>query len=164
MKSTTELSLGPARGADLPRIAALSRNEIEVGLAPAWTIARLDRSRRDRETMMLVARLRGVPATEAFAGFAIMSFGDARAHLALLAVEPRLRRRGIARRMLEWLEQSALEAGTFDLTLEVRATNPGAQAFYLACGYEVAGRVSRYYQGAEDAIRMRRDLRVRGAN
>ena len=30
MKSTAELSLGPARGADLPRIAALSRAEVEV--------------------------------------------------------------------------------------------------------------------------------------
>lgn len=159
MKSTTELSLGPARNADLPRIAALSRQEIEAGLAPAWTMARLDRSRRDPETMLLVARLRAAEGNGRFAGFAIMAYGDTRAHLNLLAVDPALRRQGIARRMLEWLERSAIEAGTFDVTLELRASNQGAQAFYAAQGYEATGRVSRYYQGIEDAIRMRRDLR-----
>ena len=55
---------------------------------------------------------------------------------------------------------SALEAGTFDITLEVRANNHAAQAFYLALGYEPVGRIERYYQGVEDAIRLRRSLRV----
>ena len=113
--------------------------------------------------MLLVARLRGTETAGEFAGFAIMSYGDSRAHLNLLAVEPRQRRRGIARRMLDWLEQSAIEAGTFHVGLEVRASNRGAQAFYLARGYEVTGRVRGYYQGIDDAIRMRRDLRAQPA-
>ena len=62
--------------------------------------------------------------------------------------------------MLEWLERSAIEAGTFEVGLEVRAGNRGAQAFYFARGYEVVGRAPGYYQGIEDAVRMRRDLRA----
>jgi ribosomal-protein-alanine N-acetyltransferase len=89
-----------------------------------------------------------------------MVYGDSRAHLNLLGVEPRFQRRGIGARLLRWLERSALEAGTFDITLEVRAANHAAQSFYLARGYEAVGRIERYYQGVEDAIRMRRDLRV----
>ncbi len=89
-----------------------------------------------------------------------MVYGDTSAHLNLLGVEPQFQRRGIGRRLLRWLETSALEAGTFDITLEVRASNHAAQAFYLALGYEPEGRTERYYQGVEDAIRMRRDLRV----
>ncbi len=171
MNATTELSFGAARRTDLARIAALSGRSIEAGLIPAWTEPRLDRMRRHRETMLLVARCRvAAPAPGAlspaattaaeFAGFGIMVYGDTRAHLNLLGVEPRFQRLGIGRRLLRWLERSALEAGTFDITLEVRAANHTAQAFYLALGYEPVGRIERYYQGVEDAIRMRRDLRT----
>jgi ribosomal-protein-alanine N-acetyltransferase len=170
VKATTELSLGPARRTDLARIAALSRDAIETGLIPAWTEPRLQRMLRHRETMVLVARgkaaARGATAGQAaadrFAGFGIMVYGDTRAHLNLLGVEPAFQRRGVGRRILRWLERSALEAGTFDITLEVRAANHAAQSFYLALGYEPTGRLVRYYQGVEDAIRMRRDLRVPG--
>jgi ribosomal-protein-alanine N-acetyltransferase len=170
VKATTELSLGPARRTDLARIAALSRDAIETGLPPAWTEPRLQRMLRHSETMVLVARGKPVaPGTagpgpvERFAGFGIMVYGDTRAHLNLLGVEPAFQRRGVGRRILRWLERSALEAGTFDITLEVRAANHAAQSFYLALGYEPVGRLERYYQGVEDAIRMRRDLRVPGA-
>jgi len=174
MNATTELSLGPARRTDLARIAALSGSAIETGLIPAWTEPRLDRMRRHRETMVLVARCKSgatqagsPPGTAAapaeFAAFGIMVYGDTRAHLNLLGVEPRFQRRGIGRRVLHWLERSALEAGTFDITLEVRAANHAAQSFYLALGYEPVGRIERYYQGVEDAIRMRRDLRASAA-
>jgi len=171
MNATIELSLGPAQRTDLARIAALSRAAIETGLLASWTEPRLDRMRRHRETMLLVARCRAAArasrnvsvlgATPAeFAGFGIMVYGDTRAHLNLLGVEPQFQRRGIGRRILRWLEASALEAGTFDITLEVRANNHEAQAFYLGLGYEPVGRIERYYQGVEDAIRMRRSLRV----
>ncbi len=171
LNATTELSLGPARRSELARIAALSRDTIETGLIPAWTEPRLERMRRHRETMVLVARCKSVAAGQApatdpalqFAGFGIMVYGDTRAHLNLLGVDPQFQRRGVGRRVLRWLERSALEAGTFDITLEVRAANHAAQAFYLALGYEPTGRIDRYYQGVEDAIRMRRDLRVPGA-
>jgi ribosomal-protein-alanine N-acetyltransferase len=171
VKATTELSLRRARRTDLADIAALSRDSIETGLIPAWTEPRLERMLRHRETMVLVARGTAVAPGPAaapgppaqFAGFGIMVYGDTRAHLNLLGVDPQFQRRGVGRRILRWLERSALEAGTFDITLEVRAANHAAQAFYLALGYEPTGRIDRYYQGVEDAIRMRRDLRVPGA-
>lgn len=173
MNATTELSFGPARRADLPRIATLSRTAIEAGLAAAWTESRLDRMLRHSETMLLVARCRPTAASQApgpaaaqaqFAGFGIMVYGDTRAHLNLLGVEPQFQRRGIGRRLLRWLERSALEAGTFDISLEVRAANHLAQGFYLALGYEPIDRIEGYYQGVEDAIRMRRSLRVTAAD
>ncbi len=175
MNATMELSLEPARRADLARIAALSRESIETGLLASWTEPRLDRMLRHRETMVLVARCKATggaprivaaasPATAEFAGFGIMVYGDTRAHLNLLGIEPQFQRHGVGRRILRWLEASALEAGTFDITLEVRAANHEAQAFYLALGYEPVGRIERYYQGVEDAIRMRRSLRVAGTN
>ena len=59
-----------------------------------------------------------------------------------------------------WLEETALIAGTFIIGLELRATNQGAFSFYGALGYRELGRVSGYYQGVEQAIRMARDVRT----
>ena len=58
-----------------------------------------------------------------------------------------------------WLEESALTAGTFGITLELRATNAVGYAFYTALGYREIERVTGYYARTEDAIRMARDVR-----
>jgi len=94
------------------------------------------------------------------AGFAIMRYSQDTAHLNLLAVDPGHRRKGLGRRLLEWLEETAATAGTFLVGLELRASNDGALAFYTRLGYRELGRVAGYYQGVEPAIRMSRDLRV----
>jgi ribosomal protein S18 acetylase RimI-like enzyme len=163
MTATTQLHFAPARESDAALIAEIARDHIEHGLRHAWTTSRVRAAMRHRESVVLAARapLRGAWPTRAeFAGFAIMDFGEERAHLNLLAVTPPWRRRGVARGLLAWLERSAVTAGIFDITLEVRAGNHEAQSLYLARGYEPVRRIARYYQGVEDAIRMQRDLRT----
>ena len=91
-------------------------------------------------------------------GFAIMRYGDDDAHLDLLAVAPPYRRLGIGRQLLEWLEECAVVAGIFRVTLEVRAGNEGAQLFYKRMGYRPLVHVPGYYQGIEAALRMGREL------
>jgi hypothetical protein len=88
-----------------------------------------------------------------------MHFGDDIAHLNLLAVDSRWQRRGLGRRLIQWLELSAITAGAFTLCLEVRAHNPVALLFYRELGFDEAGRVPRYYSGREDALRLTKDLR-----
>ena len=88
-----------------------------------------------------------------------MHFGDDIAHLNLLAVESAHQRLGLGRRMLTWLEHTAVTAGTFTICLEVRARNPVALLFYRQLGFVETGRVPRYYSGREDALRLMRDLR-----
>jgi GNAT superfamily N-acetyltransferase len=78
---------------------------------------------------------------------------------------PRCQRRGIGQRLVRWLEESAVVAGTFSVSLEVRARNWPARRFYRQLGYADTGVARLYYGGCEDAIRMSRDLRVcRSAN
>ncbi|MBV9696284.1 MAG: GNAT family N-acetyltransferase, partial [Gammaproteobacteria bacterium] len=138
-----------------PLLATLSRRLIEAGLRPSWDAARITWHVRDPDSVVLVAR------TELeVAGFAIMRYGLERAHLNLLAVEPRHRRRGVGRQLVGWLEESARTAGTFTIGLELRAGNEAAQAFYRALGYLECGHVQGYYQGVEAALRFTRDLRV----
>jgi len=147
--------LEPARIADAALLAAMTRELIEHGLKPAWGAARIGWHVRHPESIVLTARL-GLTV----AGFAIMRYGDDTAHLNLLAVAPAHRRRGVARRLLQWLEASALTAGCFRIGLELRAGNEAARAFYRALGYCELGEIGGYYQGVETAIRMGCDVRV----
>jgi ribosomal protein S18 acetylase RimI-like enzyme len=149
-----DLILRPARHRDAPEIAALSCAFIEHGLRPSWTAGRIARHIRHAESVVLTARSLGM-----IAGFALMQFGRDTAHLNLLAVVPANRRQGVGRALLEWLETSALTAGTFLIELELRAGNRAARRFYEALGYTEVALLPRYYQGLEDALRMQRDVR-----
>jgi ribosomal protein S18 acetylase RimI-like enzyme len=148
--------LAPARNADAVTLAAMSRELIEGGLAPSWGAARIRWHVRDPDSVVLAAR-----SGASLAGFAIMRYADEAAHLNLLAVDPQHRRRGIGRDLVQWLEETALTAGTFRIALELREGNAGARAFYRALGYRELGAVPGYYQGLETAIRMGRDVRDR---
>lgn len=155
---TREHHLELARLADAPIIAAMSSRLIEAGLTPSWPPERVARHIRNPDSLVLTARHGG-----RLLGFAIMQYGDAAAHLNLLAVEAGSQRHGIGGALLGWLEQTALVAGTFLIQLELRASNATARAFYEVRGYRESGRVAGYYQRLEDAIQMERNLAVRAA-
>ncbi len=147
-----------ARPRECPRLAEMSRDWIERGLAWRWRPHALLERVRDADTSVITAR-RG----DGLVGFAVMSFVWRRslAHLVLLAVDPAHRRCGIAASLLDWLEVVARRGGIDGIGLEVRATSAGARAFYERMGYRAEGRIPGYYAGREDAIRMVRALRRR---
>ena len=142
-----------ARLNEAPLIAVMSRDLIEHGLGWTWTPTRVAQCIRDADTNVVIADSNG-----ATIGFAIMRFGTENAHLDLFAVVPKRRRLGVGRQLIEWLEKVALVAGTPIISLEVRASNRTAQAFYRKLGYRLMAAVPRYYGGVESAIRMTRDL------
>ena len=135
-------------------IARMSRDLIETGLGWSWTAARVLRSIRDPEALVLVARESG-----RIIGFTIMDFGEESAHLALLAVDTSHRRRGIGRHLFHWLKESAMTAGIAVVKLELRAGNVEAQHFYHCLGFEETGWTVGYYRRRETALRMTLRLR-----
>jgi ribosomal protein S18 acetylase RimI-like enzyme len=156
---------------DAQAIAMMSRDFIEAGLGWKYDASRVMRAIRDRETLAVVACESGKAATPAGArgaltGFAIMEFGDERAHLVLLAVRPSHRRLGIGQRLLEWLLESARVAGMASIHLELRAANEAARRFYRAMSFYETVLVPGYYRSGEGrkegALRMLRVLRVPG--
>jgi ribosomal-protein-alanine N-acetyltransferase len=142
---------------DVSAIARMSRDLIEHGLAWKYDAPAVARLVADPDTSTLVACDR-----QHLAGFAVMQFGPERAHLSLLAVAPRCRRQGVARRMLQWLFESARVAGIGGISLELRAGNQSARAFYRAMGFADAGQLAGYYDNGEAALRMLRVLRTPG--
>jgi ribosomal-protein-alanine N-acetyltransferase len=151
----SEIALGFARTADAPELALMSRDLIEAGLGWAYRADRMAQYIGDPDAVVLVARDR-----QLLAGFAVMRFGDTRAHLVLLAVALPYRRRGIALRMLAWLAESAQVAGIASLHVELRAGNAPARALYRAAGFGETLRIEGYYRGRETAVRMLRQLRA----
>ena len=77
-----------------------------------------------------------------------------------VAVLPEMRRRGIARELLARVAGDARNLGASTSSLEVRASNEGAQALYARLGYESLGRRPRYYSDGEDAVIMQGPLPV----
>jgi [ribosomal protein S18]-alanine N-acetyltransferase len=132
----------------------MSRQYIESGLGWSWTPARIAAAIADRETnVALIDQPDGVLA------FGIMHYADRTAHLALLAVDPAQRRRGIAARLVAWLEKCADTAGIERIRVEARSDNPEALAFYQKLGYVQIDRLARYYRGVLDAVRLEKTLR-----
>ncbi len=142
---------------DVRTLALMSRDLIEAGLGWHYQPGRIMRLVKDPDTIAVVASDRGRTA-----GFAIMEFGEERAHLVLLAVMPEHQRQGVGRNIMEWLIESAETAGIASLHLELRASNQGARAFYRALGFVETLYVPGYYGQREPAVRMLRVLRIAG--
>lgn len=150
--------LGVATRREAPTIAAMSRDYIERGLRWRWRVPAIENLIASSDTVVLCAR---VPTSQgkAVVGFGIMQYALEEAHLILLAVQPRMRRRGLAREMLAWLEKTADTAGIRKIELEVRERNSGAREFYRKQGYKPGPSIPRYYDGIENAVRMAKKLR-----
>jgi [ribosomal protein S18]-alanine N-acetyltransferase len=139
--------------ADVPHIAAMSRDEIEQGLPWSWTEARVMRALEDPDTNVAV-----ISAGGRLAGFGIMSYREDVAHLLLFSVRHDLRRQGLGRKLLRWLEEVAAAAGIVRIALECRRDNDAARNFYAENGYHELAISKGYYQGREDAIRLEKWL------
>jgi [ribosomal protein S18]-alanine N-acetyltransferase len=142
--------------ADADLLALMSRDLIEQGLGWSWTAARLRRSIADAQTNVVVQEGPGADVT----GFGVMRYGDAEAHLLLLAVAPAARRQGSGSALLAWLERSAQVGGIAQILLEARVTNVSARAFYRFHGYRETRLVPGYYRGREASVRFVKDLRL----
>jgi ribosomal-protein-alanine N-acetyltransferase len=153
MRTDLKPVLRAAHVSEATDIASASRLHVEYGLRWRWTPEKIRQQIRDPDTMVLVASVRGE-----ISGFAIMNFGEERAHLLLLAVLPVHRRKGTGMAMLRWLEESCVTAGIRQVKLELRSGNRIAREFYVRAGYHYLGQVSGYYDGREAAAIMAHDL------
>jgi ribosomal protein S18 acetylase RimI-like enzyme len=80
----------------------------------------------------------------AIVGSIIVTFDGWRAHFYRLAVDPRLRRQGVARRLVEEAEKWLHARDARRLTAIVEEHRPVAQAFWSAVGFEHHRDARRY--------------------
>ncbi len=96
---------------------------------------------------------------EKLLGFGIMTYRNNDANLDLLAVKQNYRRRGVARSIVEWLIEVALEAGVHSVYVQVRKLNTGAVEFYRKLSFEQIDEFAGYYQGKETGVIFCKTLR-----
>lgn len=83
---------------------------------------------------------------------------DGSAHLTTIGVAPEHRRRGVAKRLLIYLESALQARSIFTIVLEVRVSNTSAQDLYRDAGYSVVQRLTKYYNNGEDCYLMVKSL------
>lgn len=79
--------------------------------------------------------------------------GTTPAEIKRMYVVPEARGRGLSRRMLAAIEESAAAAGVDFLVLETGLAQPAAIALYRSCGYTEAPPFG-YYAGEPDAVHL----------
>ncbi len=146
----------PLEAAWVPAVAAL---ESQAMGSDAWNEAQvLDELPRADRTWWAAyevadTRKRTVNAGEAkLVGYAGGWINDGQVQLLKVACDPAYRRRGIAQELLARVALDARDLGAGQMTLEVRASNTGAHAFYQRLGLQSIGKRPRYYSDKEDAL------------
>lgn len=102
---------------------------------------------------------RMVTPTQEMVGFAFVMVNENNAaHLTTIGVAPEHRRRKIAVKLLEHVEESLRQREIGTMMLEVRVSNTTAQNLYRHLGYIVVQRVGKYYNNGEDCFLMMKAL------
>lgn len=134
---------------DAAHAGAVAALETQVMAADAWTEALVadELPRTDRSWWA------------AFEGSTLVGYAggwivDGGVQILKVGVDPAARRRGIARGLLARVAADARDLGAARCSLEVRASNAGAQALYEAVGLRSLGVRPHYYADGEDAVIM----------
>ncbi len=139
--------------ADIPHVMAIERRAFPL----AWTggIYRRELTANPWSHYLV---LRSIASEQP----PLLSYGgvwqfDESGHVATIATHPDYFGRKLASYLLIHLMLKAYEVGCTESSLEVRASNVGAQALYERYGFEVVGRRRHYYSNdREDALIMTR--------
>ena len=92
------------------------------------------------------------------AGYCSLWMTMPHAEIVQIIVEPRYRKQGYGRMMMQAMLKQCAAAGVEAVTLEVRVSNTQAIAFYEQFEFEIVSRRKRYYQDGEDAWLMMKSL------
>jgi len=150
---TAEVRVRRMGAADLDRVMGIAGSLEE---APQWAAsayaAAIDSEHIPRRIALVAADL----ARDTIAGFLIAGTVSPGAELETIAVAAEAQRSGVGGLLLRALVKELRAERVTELTLEVRASNGAALAFYQAQGFKENGRRRCYYADPEeDAVLMR---------
>ena len=83
---------------------------------------------------------------------------DGAAHLTTIGVAPEHRRRGLATKLLNHLDEVLRIKGVSTIVLELRVSNFEAKGLYTDAGYSLVNRLTKYYSDGEDCFLMVKSL------
>jgi ribosomal-protein-alanine N-acetyltransferase len=143
------IEIRPLTYADLPQVIAVERRAFTTPWSLAMFVLELS-----KPSGICLAAVRD----EHLVGYLVCSRYDTVWHLMNVAVDPNLRRQGIAEALMDRLFEQADVRGA-QYTLEVRTSNEAAITLYEKRGFYAAGRRRGYYHdNREDAVIMWRTV------
>ena len=83
---------------------------------------------------------------------------EAKAELLAIAVSPQYQRRGIGKRLLEYMEDLARNFGIEEMRIHTAVINKAAHRFFAKNGFIQRGSVDRYYPLGQKALEMSKTL------
>ena len=141
-----QVTLRPMTEADLPAIDELER----ICFSDPWPRTAFEEVLEGDNWTPLVAEAEG-----AIIGYSCHFEVAGEAHLANVAVDPRYRRKSVAKRLLNRILDLTRAHGCNQILLEVRPSNESACRFYLNAGFVELYRRPRYYRSpVEEAVVM----------
>lgn len=148
--SAPAVTIRSAEKEDLSRVLEVENASFPLPWSPSSFRSLLELDR----VFFLVAELDGQVV-----GHGVLWWVGEEGELANIAVDPEVRRAGVARRLLEELVDRARRAGVEHVFLEVRVSNDAATKLYRSLGFREVGQRRNYYQRPqEDARILRLDL------
>ena len=141
----------PMREGDLPRVAEIERGAYEFPWSPGVF----------RDCLRVGYNCWVLEVDGEVQSYGIMSVAAGESHVLNLCVSTGWQGCGLGRRMLDRLLEVARDHHADTMLLEVRPSNPRAQALYRSMGFNEVGVRRAYYparQGREDALLLARDL------
>ncbi len=149
---TEDIDIRPVQPADLDALEALEKRTFETDRLSRRSFRRWISG---EHRAFKVATVDGV-----LAGYIliILHRGTRLARLYSIAVDSRMRGRGLGRKLIEAGEKAARAAGRIDMRLEVRKDNQSAITLYEQLGYHRFGEYEDYYEDHQDAFRYQKRI------
>lgn len=140
-----------ARPTDLPALMLLENSSF----SPPWTESMFLEELNSADACVLAAELAAEEAAQLpqLVGFAVFHLAGDQTELYQIVCAADLRRRGVARLLLQEGEKWMRSRESSEVFLEVRASNGPAIALYESQGFTLLGRRKQYYSSpVEDAL------------
>ncbi|MBN2379560.1 ribosomal protein S18-alanine N-acetyltransferase [candidate division WOR-3 bacterium] len=131
--------------ADLGRIAAIE----ETSFSAPWSLAMLAAAMHFSGSLNYVIQI-----GDEIAGYMFARLVSEELHIINLAVDPRMRRKGLGLKLLHDVLNQATLAGARWAYLEVRTANLAAIRLYQKQGFRIIRKHHGYYEDGSDAYEM----------
>jgi [ribosomal protein S18]-alanine N-acetyltransferase len=147
-----EFEIRPMTAADIDRVMEIAASLPD---APHWARAVYANALTRDATPQRICIVAAHTQSGAIAGFAVASLLPPQAELESIAVTGDWQRQGVGRSLFDDLARKLRSGGIKEITLEVRASNLSALAFYRSLGFlQTAVRRRYYVDPVEDAVLM----------
>ena len=136
-----EIHLRECREDEGQTVLDLSRQAGDVVASPTNSLEEVKAAINHSAALFLVAESKGQ-----MVGIIIGTFDGWRGEVYRLAVTPEVRRRGVARMLVDAAEKWMGEQGCHRITALVEKDHPWATGFWNAAGYQLHESMSRYFR------------------